>query len=343
MTPVKCDTVACVIDHRLHRMPTIALIAIIIAGFGALAWSADRFVDASSALARQLGVSSLLIGLTVVGIGTSLPEMLVSAIAALDGTPGIALGNALGSNIANVGLILGITAMVAPIAISKRLMRREFPVLMLVVGLTAVLLMDGSLSRLDGLVLLGGMAAVLAWMAAQARRGSDDDALITRGIESALPAPMAISQALLWTAIGLVVLIASSRALVWAAVGLATQWGVSDLVIGLTIVAVGTSLPELAAGIASVRRGEGELAVGNIIGSNLFNLLAVLGIAGAIAPFRFGLTELARDYGIMTGFMLAIAVIGRGLPPQGRLTRWQGGILVAAYLGYQGFLFMNRS
>lgn len=319
-----------------------SLIITITLGFVALAWSADRFVDGSSALARHLGVSSLLIGLTVVGIGTSLPEMLVSTIAALEGTPGIALGNALGSNIANVGLILGTTALVSPLIIGSGILRREFPLLMFVVVATGALLVDGTLSRLDGLLLLAGMVGVLAWMAWQSRHARSDDALISRELASAVPAAMPPRQAMLWTATGLVILIVSSRILVWAAVALASRLGISDLVIGLTIVAVGTSLPELAAGIASVRRGEGELAVGNIMGSNLFNLLAVLGIAGAIAPFSFDMSGLARDYGIMTGFMLAIAVMGFLVGQRGRLNRWEGGVLVIAYLAYQGLLFYSQ-
>jgi cation:H+ antiporter len=319
-----------------------ALIVVITAGFVALAWSAERFVDGSSALARQLGVSSLLIGLTVVGIGTSLPEMLVSAIAAIDGTPGIALGNALGSNIANVGLILGTTALVSPLVISPGVARREIPLLLLVVAATGALLVNGILSRLDGLLLLAGMVAVLAWMAWQARHPERGDAVIARELESALPEPLPMPQALRWTLLGLVVLIVSSRVLVWAAVLLAGQLGVSDLVIGLTIVAIGTSLPELAAGLASVRRGESELAVGNIIGSNLFNLLAVLGIAGAIAPFSFDQGDLARDYGVMTGFMLAIVVAGYALGRRGRLGRWEGGLLLGAYIGYQALLLFSH-
>ena len=319
-----------------------ALLVVIATGFVALAWSAERFVDGSSALARQLGVSSLLIGLTVVGIGTSLPEMLVSAIAAIDGTPGIALGNALGSNIANVGLILGTTALVSPLVISPGILRREIPLLMLVVVATGALLADGALSRFDGVALLAGMLAVLTWMAWQARHPERGDAMIARELESAVPEPLPLAQALRWTLLGLVLLIASSRLLVWASVLLAGQLGVSDLIIGLTIVAIGTSLPELAAGLASVRRGESELAVGNIIGSNLFNLLAVLGIAGAIAPFAFDQGDLARDYGIMTGFMLAILVVGYGLGRRGRLGRWEGGLLVGAYIAYQALLFFSH-
>ena len=319
------------------------LLSTLVVGFAALAWSADRFVDGASAMARRLGVSSLLIGLSVVGIGTSLPEMLVSAIAALEGTPGLALGNALGSNVANVGLILGTTALVTPMMMRSGILHREFPLLMVVVAFTALLLADAALSRLDGLLLLAGLVGVLAWMAREARRPAGGSDVMSRELEAALPDDMPLGRAIIWVVLGLGVLLISSRALVWAAVALAGQLGVSDLVIGLTVVAVGTSLPELAAGIASVRRGQDELAVGNIVGSNIFNLLAVLGIAGVIAPFAVDGVSLARDYGIMTAFMLAIAAVGFCLGRYGRLGRVEGGILLAGFIIYQVMLFTVRS
>ncbi|MEX0451167.1 calcium/sodium antiporter [Spiribacter sp. 218] len=316
---------------------------VIVTGFVALAWSADRFVAGASAVARQLGVSPVLIGLTVVGIGTSLPEMLVSTIAALDGTPGVALGNALGSNIANVGLILGITALVMPIAMRSAVLRREYPLLLGVVGLTALLLADARISRGDGLVLLAAMAGVLIWMGRTARRADHDADIMTREIRQALPAPMPLRQAVVWLVVGLVVLLISARLLVISAVALAQALGVSDLVIGLTIVAVGTSLPELAAAISSVRRGEDDLAIGNILGSNIFNLLAVLGIAGAIAPFATDGASLARDYAIMSGFMVAIVAMGYGPGRRGHLDRGEGAILLAAFIAYQVMLFLGGS
>ncbi|MEX0449406.1 calcium/sodium antiporter [Spiribacter sp. 221] len=340
--PVKYGIVAFLRRGPIPPMSLPVLLIILAVGFAALAWSADFFVEGASALARHLGVSSLLIGLTVVGIGTSLPEMLVSAIAALDGTPGMALGNALGSNVANVGLILGTTALVTPLAMHSGILRREFPLLMVVVAFTAILLADAALSRLDGVLLLGGLVAVLAWMARQARRPAGESDVMAREIAAALPEDMPVGRAMLRVALGLIVLLVSSRILVWAAVALASQLGVSDLVIGLTIVAVGTSLPELAAGIASVRRGEDELAVGNIVGSNIFNLLAVLGIAGVIAPFAVNGVSLARDYGIMTLFMLAIAVIGFFVGKSGRLGRLEGGILLSGFIAYQVMLFVMQ-
>ncbi len=340
MKSVKWGMVRLLPANLRKSMNLFLLIGLILIGFIALAWSAERFVEGASATARHLGVSPLIIGLTVVGIGTSLPEMLVSAIAALDGNPGLALGNALGSNVANVGLILGTTALISPLAMRSAILRREFPLLMLVVAGTGWLLLDASLSRFDGVILLLGMVALLSWMGYQASRPASASDIIAREVEAAIPPDMPQHRATLWMLLGLVILIASSRLLVWSAVELATQLGVSDLVIGLTIVAVGTSLPELAASIASVRRGEDELAIGNIIGSNLFNLLAVLGIAAAIAPFSVAGVSLARDYGIMTAFMLAIAIIGFAIGKRGQIGRIEGGLLLTGFVSYQILLFV---
>lgn len=319
-------------------MEILLLALAIAAGFIALAWSADRFVAGASAIACELGVSSMLIGLTVVGIGTSLPEMLVSAIAALDNTPGLALGNALGSNVANVGLILGLTAVITPLAMHSRVLRREFPVLLGVVVVTGLLLIDAQLSRIEGLGLLAGMVGVLVWMGWQSSRSSSESDPIAREIDAALPEAQPLMTSVTQTLIALVILLISSRVLVWSAVGLAEQMGVSDLVIGLTIVAIGTSLPELAAAIASARRGDDDLAIGNIIGSNLFNLLGVLGIAAVITPFAMDGVSLARDYGIMSAFMLALVIVGFVIGRRGRIGRLEGGLLLAAFVAYQGLL-----
>ena len=326
-------------DRWMITMNTLLLVAALVAGFTALAWSADRFVAGASATATHFGLPTLLVGLTVIGIGTSLPEMLVSGIAALEGTPEIALGNALGSNIANVGLILGLTAMVTPVFMDPQLLRREFPVLMLVVVGTGLLLADAALSRADGLLLLGGMVAVLAWMAREARRGDAHARTLTQEIDESLPSPMPISRAIVALIVGLAVLLGSSHLLVWSATEIARLLGVSELVIGLSIVAVGTSLPELAAATASVRRGDHGLVIGNIIGSNLFNLLAVLGIAAVLAPFTANGPDLIRDYAAMTAFMLALIGAGFVVGRRGRCGRLSAALLLAGYGSYQIMLF----
>jgi len=317
----------------------IIYLTTIIVGLAVLTWSADRFILGTSVTARRLGVPTLIVGLTVVGIGTSLPEMLVSTMAAMEGNAGIAVGNAIGSNIANVGLILGITAVVTPLTVSSGLLRRELPMLLLIVAAVAVLLLDLHIGRLEGALLLLGLLAVIAWMGWQAQRGEGPPDIIGAEFEEAIPSDVPLSRALLWLVAGLALLLASSRLLVWAAVGIAEALGVSDLVIGLTIVAVGTSLPELAAGIASARKGEHDIAIGNIIGSNMFNLLGVLGIAGAIAPFTAERLALVRDYSVMSGFMLLFVIMAFGPRGSGRISRLEGGLLLAGYAAYQTLLF----
>jgi len=321
-------------------MDILILLAALAVGFAALAWSADLFVAGASSAAARLGVSALVIGLTVIGIGTSLPEMLVSAIAAIEGTPAIALGNAIGSNIANVGLILGVTALATPFAIHDGILRREFPVLMLVVLATGVLLIDAEISRLDGVLLLAGVIAVILWLAWEARQDNAHAEVLQQEIGQAPAQTMTRIRTLVAISLGLLVLLASSRLLVWSASELARLIGVSDLVIGLSVVAVGTSLPELAAATASVRRNEPGLVIGNILGSNIFNLLAVLGIAGTLAPFTADGPSLLRDYGIMGLFMLAIVPVSLGLGRRGQAGRLEGGMLLLGFIAYQVMLFI---
>lgn len=315
------------------------LLVVLVGSLGFLTWSADRFIDAAATAAGRLGVSSLLIGIFVIGIGTSLPEMMVSALAAYEGSPGIALGNALGSNIANIGLILGITALIAPILLPQRILEREYRLLLLVTAGVALLMVNQHFSRLDGVVLLTGMVGVLIWLFVAAKRGHAE---LVREAQPDNPAttekPM--RTLLLWLVGGLTVLLISSQGLVWSASGLARLIGVSELVIGLSIVAIGTSLPELAAGIASVRRGHNDLAIGNIIGSCIFNLLGVLGIAALVQPFSFSGVSLIRDYGIMVVFLVAILVLGRRFGQRGQLGRSDAAILLAGYVLYQALLFV---
>ena len=322
-------------------MDTLLLLLFLIVGFGTLAWSADSFVAGASSMALRLGTSRMLIGLLVIGIGTSLPEMLVSAVAAVDGIPDLVIGNALGSNIANIGLIVGVTALIAPINLGERVPHRDFTLLLLVVAATAVLLADLRLTRLDGIMLLLAMAAVLIWMAWQARRS--DDAELARTIRDVSPEVMTPRRILLSLLVGMVLLLASSRLLVWSASELARAIGVSELVIGLSIVALGTSLPELAAAGASARRGEHGLIAGNIIGSSIFNLLAVLGIAAVIAPFALDGASLVRDYGIMALFILAFVAIGLGIGRRGLYGRSAGFILLSGYILYQTTLYLTGS
>lgn len=315
---------------------TVAFVAVVV-GLALLVWSADRFVEGSASTARHFGMPPLLIGMVVVGFGTSAPEMVVSALAASQGNPGIALGNAYGSNITNIALILGLTALISPIPVHSQVLRRELPILTAVTALAAFQLWDGELTRADAVVLLGVFAGLMAWTIWQGLR-KKADALGSEMEQELEVRTMPPGRAILWLAVGLVLLIASSRVLVWGAVEIAHGLGVSDLIIGLTIVAVGTSLPELASSVIAARKGEHDIALGNIVGSNLFNTLAVVGIAGAISPMRPAVEVLSRDVLVMAVLTVSLFVIGYGVRGPGRINRIEGLVLLACYVGYTMYL-----
>jgi cation:H+ antiporter len=317
----------------------VAFLAVF-AGLVLLVWSADRFVDGSAAAARHFGMPPLLIGMVIVGFGTSAPEMLVSALAAMQNTPGIALGNAYGSNITNIALILGITALLSPIAVHSQVLRKELPILTAVTLLAGYQLWDGELTRIDALVLLGVFAGLMAWTIWQGLRKKTD--ALGQEMEAELTGQtMPMNRALFWVVVGLLLLIVSSRILVWGAVEIAHGFGVSDLIIGLTIVAVGTSLPELASSVIAARKGEHDIALGNILGSNLFNTLAVVGIAGVIRPMSVAPEVLSRDILVMAALTLALFVIGWGVRGPGRINRLEGAALMACYVGYTVYLVVG--
>jgi cation:H+ antiporter len=313
-------------------------IGAILAGFIVLIWSADRFVTGAAATARNLGMSPMLIGLTIVSIGTSAPEMLVSGIAAYTGAGGLAIGNALGSNIANIGLVLGATALIAPLPVKTGLMRKELPLLLVISVVAGLVLIDGELDRLDGSILLIGLVITLI-LFARFQRYADPEQISHE--EEELP-NLPQGRALLWLIIGLALLAASSRLLVWGATDIATALGVSDLIIGLTIVAIGTSLPELAASIVSALKGHHDIAIGNIVGSNIFNLLAVMSLPGLIHPISFDSVVLWRDYGAMMLFTLALLAFAY-LMERGKINRFEGCLLLTGYSGYLGLLYYMAS
>ena len=311
----------------------------IVAGFLLLMWSADRFVDGAAATAKHAGMPPLLIGMVIVGFGTSAPEMVVSAMAALDGSPGLALGNAYGSNIANTGLILGATALFIPLTVNSKIIHKELPLLLIITCLTAAFFWNGTLSRVEGLVLLAGFFGVIGWSIYSAIKGKGD--LIESEMQDNLEEhDMPLGKAIFWVVAGLVLLILSSRLLVWGAVTIAHHLGVSDLIIGLTIVALGTSLPELAATLVAAKKGQHDIAIGNVVGSNMFNLLAVVGIAGVIAPMPDVPHELiTRDWPMVMGLTIALFVFGYGFGKRhGRINRFEGGALLTAYIAYTAYL-----
>jgi cation:H+ antiporter len=305
-----------------------------------LVWSADRFVEGSAASARHFGMPPLLIGMVIVGFGTSAPEMIVSALAALQENPSLAFGNAYGSNITNIALILGLTALISPIAVHSGVLRKELPILLVVTGLAAFQLLDGELSRIDAWCLLAVFGGLVAWTIFQGFRQRAD----ALGLEVAKELDthtIPLRQSLLWLVIGLVVLIVSSRILVWGAVEIAHGYGVSDLIIGLTIVALGTSLPELASSLIAARKGEHDIALGNILGSNLFNTLAVVGVAAAIHPATVAPEVLSRDVLTMTVLTFLLFAFCFGFRGPGRINRLEGTVLLASYIGYTAFLVME--
>ena len=285
---------------------------------------------------------SLLIGILIVGFGTSAPEMVVSAIAAYEGNPALALGNAIGSNIVNIALILGVTAIVAPIAVNSKIVKKEIPLLLLIVLFTGYLLLDNTLTLFEGVILLAGFFALVLWSVFAAFRSRGDSFEDQMDIELNEDI-MSLKVGIMWLVFGLILLIASSRLLVWGAVGVANSFGVSDLIIGLTIVALGTSLPELAASVMAARKGEHDIAIGNVVGSNMFNLLAVIGIAVIIAPMNsIPLEVLQRDWTIMLLLTIALFVMAYGFKGRnGRINRVEGTILILCYVAYNTYLGMS--
>lgn len=318
-------------------------IGAIIAGLVLLVWSADKFVEGAAATAKHLGMPTLLIGMVIIGFGTSAPELAVSAMAASDGNPGLALGNGYGSNITNIALIVGLTAIIAPIAVHPQVIRKELPLLLVLTLIAGAQLLDGELSRIDGWVLLGVFAAVMGWSIYQGYQGKEDPQAGDTETEM-IAHPMPLKSAIIWLVVGLVLLIVSSRILVWGAVTIAQSLGISDLIIGLTIVAIGTSLPELASALAAVKKNEHDLILGNILGSGIFNILAVVGLAAVIEPLSVAPEVLYRDWTLMFGLTLALLVMGFGLTGWRKLiSRVDGALLLLVYVGYTGYLFSTMA
>jgi cation:H+ antiporter len=303
-------------------------------GFVLLVWAADRLVAGASATARNLGVSPLIIGLIIVGFGTSAPELVVSAVATVRGNAGLAVGNAIGSNIANMGLILGFTAVIYPLRLESSTLKREYPLLLLIMLVSLLFAIDQQLTRLEGYLLLGGLVGMIGWLIRLGLQRPDSDPL-AQELEAEIPTDIPTRVAVFWLIISLIALPASSHFLVEGAIGIARTLDVSDTVIGLTVVAFGTSLPELATAITSAFRKEDDIAIGNIIGSNMFNLLGVLGISAAIQPVAVQSMVLGRDFPVMfllTGLMFLLASDFRG---PGRIGRTAGALLLMIFIGYQ--------
>ena len=317
-------------------------IAQVIGGFILLVWGADRLVAGAAATARNLGVSPLVIGLTIVAFGTSAPELVVSAMAAFQGNPGLAVGNAIGSNIANIGLILGITALIYPLRVESEILKREYPLLMLIMIGSFIMAADLIYDRTEGWLMLAGLTALVIWMVRFGlRRGPQDP--LAEEFAAEIPSDMPMRIAVMWLLVGLVILPLSSHFLVEGAVSIAQSLEVSDAVIGLTIVAFGTSLPELAAALTSALRKEDDLAIGTVIGSNMFNILGVLGIAATISPVHVEELMLKQDFPVMFLLTVLLFFMAYGISGPGKISRNSGGLLLAIYGCYQVLVWITAT
>lgn len=316
-------------------------ILLILVGLVLLVWSADRFVYGAAAVARNFGISPLIIGLTIVAMGSSAPEMLVAANAALADQTDTAVGNAIGSNITNILLVLGVTALVKPLAVASKTVKRELPVMLAICLLAFWMLNDHFLSRTEGIILLVGFALFIFTLIRLSMNENNAKDPMIEEMESEIPQNVDNKKAIFWVIVGLILLPLSAQLLVTSATEVARYFGMSELVIGLTIIAIGTSLPELAASITGVMKGEDDLAIGNIVGSNIFNILAVLSLGGVINPDNIDQMAATRDFPIMLIASVALMAMAFGFKSDGRINRVEGAILFAAFIAYQYVLFMQ--
>lgn len=316
-------------------------VVLLFIGLALLVWSADKLVYGSAAIAKNMGISPLVIGMTILAMGSSAPEMMVSITAALEGKTDTAIGNVLGSNIANIALILGITAMVKPLSISSSILRRELPLMVIVTVIAGALLWNNYLSFSEGLLLIALFVAFILVMLKISKQEKNTQDILIEQQESEIPDGVSNKKAIFWVIVGLVLLPVAATLLVDNAVIIAKYFGMSDLVIGLTIIAVGTSLPELAASLAGALKGEDDMAVGNIIGSNIFNILAVMGIPALLNPSMLSEEAMSRDFWVMLGVSLLLVIMAFGKSRS--INRTQGGVLFLCFLSYIGYLLYNIS
>jgi cation:H+ antiporter len=322
-------------------------VGILLVALTVLVWSADKFVLGASSLARNIGVSPMIIGLTIVAMGSSAPEMMVAAAASLQGSPDTAIGNAVGSNITNIALVLGLSVLIKPLIVSSSTIKQELPLLLLFSLVAYWMISDNFFSFTEGIILMVsffGFISILLIKAIRQRKTSKiNDPLIIEA-EQGIPDATSTSKSIFWLIAGIVLLVLSAHFLVDSSIFIAKAYGISDLVIGLTIIAIGTSLPELAASIASILKKEDDLAMGNIVGSNLFNILAVLPFAGIIAPGPINPEASARDIPIMlviTGLLFLLCFSRKA--GCFRLTRIKGALLLMCFCGYQALLFSQTT
>ncbi|PCJ38691.1 MAG: calcium/sodium antiporter [Alphaproteobacteria bacterium] len=315
-------------------------LAEVIAGLILLTWGADRFVDGAAAAARKFGVSSLVVGLTILALGTSAPEILVSGLSAFRGEPDLAIGNAIGSNVVNIGLVLGVVALIRPIQLSSATVRREMAMLLAVSLLVVSLFLDRYLSRIDSLILLSSLVLVIFWMIQIGFRSSTNDPIAAE-YEAEIPQYDNIKITLFWLFIGLSALLFGAELLVDGAIDFARLMGVSEVVIGIVLVAFGTSLPELAVSIVSVMKREYGMVLGNIIGSNIFNSLAVIGITALIAPAPLPPSVMSFHIMVMVAFTLGLFVMTYDCEGGHAIRRREGLLLLVSFVAYETYTVMS--
>ena len=312
--------------------------AILIVGLILLVWSAERFVSGAAVTATNLGVSKIVIGLTIVSIGTSAPEILVAISASLEAAPKLAIGNAIGSNIANIGLVLGVTAIAAPLPFSHEIVKNELRWLIGATLLGLFCLANLFLGSLDGLLLLAGLGLILYLMFAKQRLNPQLHGVVNNELDQ-IPA-MSKHKGVLWLIFGLLLLLLSAEVVTQEAIKIAQLLGIDELIIGLTIVAIGTSLPELAASVSAAVKGHSDIAIGNIVGSNILNVLAVLSVPALMHPIGIDSVVLWRDYGVMTTLTLVLIVFALC---RESISRLEGALMLTIWLGYNVILYMQAS
>lgn len=325
------------------EIPMWSAILMLVVGLLGLAWSSDRFVDGSASLAKILGVSPFLIGMVIIGFGTSAPEMIVSALSGASGHSELSLGNAYGSCIFNIAFIIGLAAMIHPLRVKPKIAKVAAPILFLIAILAMVLLRSGSgFERMDGVLMLIAFGVVFTGYSAYDQMSKTPE---EKAAEQGTGNPQfSLVMSIVWLLVGLVVMVASSHILVWGSVDIAKSFGVSELVIGLTIVAIGTSLPEVASAVQAARKGESELVLGNIVGSNMFNTLAVVGLAGSLAPFgNFSSYILSRDLPVLMALSLSIVIFGWSRKGEfGRIGRIKGALWLISFAVYFGVMLWQE-
>ncbi len=321
-------------------LPSIALLI----GLALLVWSSDIFIDGAASVSIHLAISPLVIGVVVLGFGTSMPEILVATLASLDNSPGLAIGNAVGSNIANIALVLGVAAILSPIIVKSSILKRELPILLAISFGAYALVLDGELGIIDGIILVVTLILAMTWMIKANKAINPSDPLASETIQEVDTMPeLSMKKSIVFVVGGLLILMASAKMMVWGAVEIAIAFEISEVVIGLTIIAIGTSLPELAAAIASARKNEADLMIGNIIGSNMFNILAVLAVPALLAPSVLESDILLIDMPVMLGFTLLMLLFA--LPRKGRavINKPKGLLLTFGFVAYLVVLYLRST